>query len=127
MHSKDLHQEIDFGHESVDMTGPQSATGKEDFKKTPAGMQVDKMLLDRDNERPAITSLFLQFGELPAELRIKIWEYMFIPRVVGLDLHSSRPFNICSTEALLMDNHEAHQIFVGGYSRSFQNYGPNSI
>lgn len=76
---------------------------------------------------PKIQS-FAMFPQLPAELRIKIWEYVFVPRTITLERHSSRPaLNPRSVEGLLLVNHEARQLFQRSYTRCFHVYGLPAI
>jgi hypothetical protein len=81
-----------------------------------------------DEKIVEIKSSFIHFPQLPAELRIKIWEYAFIPRTITLKRHSSRPaLNLRSVEALMLVNHEAHLLFKRSYTRCFHNYGLKAI
>lgn len=73
---------------------------------------------------PPVTSFHL-FGDLPAELRIKIWHLTFLPRVV--ELHPTRPIYArdigrqqqwqsgCSNPAVLSVCSEARQIALGHF------------
>lgn len=72
---------------------------------------------------PAVS--FHLFGDLPAELRIKIWHLTFLPRVV--ELHPTRPNyarddgrqqqwqSACSNPAALSASSEARQIALGHF------------
>lgn len=67
------------------------------------------------------------FPQLPAELRIKIWEATFVPRRIILKSHSARPRLDPSTGALLLVNNEAHRVFVENYTLSFHENGLRGI
>src|SRR6187402_1931194 len=59
---------------------------------------------------------FTLFPQVPAELRIKIWQASFIPRRIILQRVASRPrLDIRSSAALLLVNNEAHQVFIRNY------------
>jgi hypothetical protein len=63
---------------------------------------------------------FIIFPQLPAEIRIQIWENSFVPRRIILKRPSSRPpFGLRSSCALLLVNTEAHRVFVQHYALCF--------
>jgi hypothetical protein len=66
---------------------------------------------------------FLFFPQLPAELRIQIWEATFSPRRIILRRHSHRPVLDRAAGALLLVNNETHRVFVEHYTLSFHQYG----
>lgn len=77
---------------------------------------------------PPVASFHL-FGDLPPELRIKIWHLTFLPRVV--ELHPTRPNYAreisrqqqwqsgCSNPAALSVSHEARQIALGHFRLAY--------
>ncbi|KAG9229817.1 hypothetical protein BJ875DRAFT_473934 [Amylocarpus encephaloides] len=67
---------------------------------------------------------FPLFTSLPAELRIKIWKYSFMPRRIMMKRHTSRPqLSICFVGNLLLVNSEAHGVVVENYARCLHDYG----
>jgi 2EXR family len=67
------------------------------------------------------------FPQLPAEIRIQIWEATFVPRRIMLRSHSDRPLLDPLIGALLLVNNEAHRVFVENYTLSFHEHGLRGI
>jgi hypothetical protein len=75
-----------------------------------------------------ILKSFTLFPQLPAEIRIHVWESSFVPRRIILKRHSSRPpFGLRSSCALLLVNNESHRVFVHHYALCFQFLGLKGI
>ncbi|KUJ11571.1 uncharacterized protein LY89DRAFT_227519 [Mollisia scopiformis] len=71
-----------------------------------------------------VPTTFHRFSELPAELRIEIFQLSYIPRRIKLRKHSSRPkLAPRSSCALLLVSHEAHSIFIESYTRCLYEHG----
>jgi hypothetical protein len=71
---------------------------------------------------------FALFPQLPAEIRIQVWESSFVPRRIILKRHSSRPpLGLRSSCALLLVNNEAYRVFIQNYALCFRYLGLKGI
>ena len=91
------------------------------------GIMETCQVLDLASTTENATEKFSLFPGLPPELRIKIWEATFSPRVIMLKRHSDRPRLEYLTGALLLVNHEAHRVFSQYYTFAFDAYGLRGI
>jgi hypothetical protein len=75
-----------------------------------------------------ILKSFTLFPQIPAEIRIQIWESSFVPLRIILMRHSTRPpLRLRSSCALLLVNNESHRVFVQHYALCFHSLGLKGI
>jgi len=70
---------------------------------------------------------FTLFPKLPAELRVKVWEFSFVPHRVIMMGAGHRPQRSQITGAHLLVNFEARQVFLEHYARCFHNLGQKAV
>lgn len=70
---------------------------------------------------------FHKFGELPAELRLKIFKMSLTPRRIVLMRAAHRPRLSLSDATLLFVNWEANQVFRENYTKCFHEFGQKGI
>lgn len=70
---------------------------------------------------------FAQFPHLPTELRLKIWEFSFVPRRVYMIRNTGHPDLDPRSGALLLVNRESHAVFLSKYTRCFADGGRDGL
>jgi 2EXR family len=94
------------------------------------GVDVAMQGLDLSTQTTPIKSVvdqFIHFSQLPAELRIQIWESTFVSRRIMLKRHSHRPRLTNIEGTLLIVNRETRRIFLEHYTLAFDRPGQPGI